>query len=120
MVQVISSHDAADHPSPEPFHGYTNQPLNPQASALVSGLERYLLPCLGIRPRSARPPEGSPAPVADPTSAPDPRVQQRLAICEPSCSWPVPAALTWWPCSSPSEQTLIVMVQPSNLWIHEL
>jgi hypothetical protein len=81
VVLVISSHDAADNPNHEPFRGDVNHPLNPPVSALVEGLERYLLPRLGIHPHSANVPEGSPVPVpvAEPISASDPRVRQGLA-----------------------------------------
>jgi len=49
MVLVISSHDTIDNPSLTPFTADTNHPLQPPASVLAEGVERYLLPRLGIR-----------------------------------------------------------------------
>ncbi len=74
---VISSHDAADNPSPEPFTGNPNHPLQPPVSALAEGLERYALPRLGIR--LPAPASSEPAPSAEPTSPADARVQRGLA-----------------------------------------
>jgi hypothetical protein len=48
VVLVISSHDATDNPSPEPFRGGTNHPVEPPTSALREGIGRYLLPRLGL------------------------------------------------------------------------
>jgi hypothetical protein len=78
VVLVISSHDAADNPSREPFRGDGNHPLQPPVSALAEGLERYALPRLGIRLST---PSGSKLdpPSAEPTSPADPRVQRSLA-----------------------------------------
>lgn len=83
VVLVISSHDAADNPSPDPFTGNSNHPLQPPVSALVEGLERYALPRLGIRlplAVSSAPASSEPAsPSGEPTSPADPRVQRGLA-----------------------------------------
>jgi hypothetical protein len=73
VVLVISSHDAADNPSPDPFTGNTNHPLQPPVSALVEGLERYALPRLGMRLPEPASTSG------EPTSPADPRVQRGLA-----------------------------------------
>ena len=83
VVLVISSHDAADNPIPDPFTGNPNHPLQPPVSALVEGLERYALPRLGIRlplAVSSAPASSEPAaPSGEPTSPADPRVQRGLA-----------------------------------------
>jgi hypothetical protein len=79
VVLVISSHDAADNPSPEPFRGNANQPLAPPFSALTEGIERYLLPRLGIRDLQVQSPVASTSLLAEPSSSGDPRVQQALA-----------------------------------------
>jgi hypothetical protein len=47
VVLVISSHDAADNPSPEHFRSNPYDPLRQPVSALAEGLERYALPRLG-------------------------------------------------------------------------
>lgn len=73
VVLVISSHDAADNPSPEPFTGNPNHPLHPPVSALAEGFERYVLPRLGIRSPATTEPSG------EATSPADPRVQRGLA-----------------------------------------
>ena len=78
VVLVISSHDAADNPSSEPFRGDRNHSLHPPASALWEGFNRYLLPRLQAWLPSP-PPADSPPPVASPTTADDPRVQRGLA-----------------------------------------
>jgi len=77
VVLVISSHDAGDNPSPEPFTGNPNQPQQPPASALVEGLERLALPRLGIR--LLAPASSEPAPTTEPTSTADLRVWRGLA-----------------------------------------
>lgn len=78
VVLVISSGDAADNPSPRPFRGDVDHPLRPPSSALLEGLQRYLLPRLGLKPNQ----EGNPAPgaAAAPLSRPDdPRARRGLA-----------------------------------------
>jgi hypothetical protein len=79
VVLVISSHDAADNPSPTPFTGNPNHPLHPPASALAEGVEIYLLPRLGLPLRRAATPEPVGPPSGKPTSPAAPRVQQGLA-----------------------------------------
>ena len=79
VVLVISSHDAADNPSPTPFTGNPNHPLHPPASALAEGMEIYLLPRLGLPLRRAATPEPVGPPSGKPTSPAAPRVQQGLA-----------------------------------------
>lgn len=78
VVLVISSHDAFDNPALTPFTGDTNHPLQPPASALAEGVERYLLSRLGIRfgVPSGREPA---APNGKPTNLADPRVQRGLS-----------------------------------------
>jgi hypothetical protein len=82
VVLVISSHDAADNPSPEPFQGDDSRPLQHPPSALWEGMQRYLLPRFGIRipqtPRSISIAQADDPP-SEPTSANDPRVQQALS-----------------------------------------
>ena len=77
VVLVISSHDAADNPSPEPFRGGTNHPVEPPTSALREGVERYLFPRLGLPfpPLTISLDSDS----SEPSSRSDPRVQQGLA-----------------------------------------
>ncbi len=117
---VISSHDADDNPSPEPFRGDANHPFKPPASALVEGFERYLLPRLGIRPPSAKAPEGRTSPVAEPTRAADPRVQQGLADLHSflqlarACGARVVAVQF-----ADREEVPSGQLQPGNRWIHE-
>jgi hypothetical protein len=79
VVLVISSHDAADNPSPEHFAGDPNHPLQPPASALSEGVERYLLPRLSFRRPAASTPEATDTPSGEPTSPADPRVMRGLA-----------------------------------------
>lgn len=79
VVLVISSHDAFDNPSPNPFRGDLSHPLVLPFSALAEGAERYLLPRLGFSRVSAHVPEASPASRAEPTSSADPAVEQGLA-----------------------------------------
>lgn len=79
VVLVISSHDAFDNPSPNPFRGDLKHPLVLPFSALVEGAERYLLPRLGFSRVSAQVQEASPASRAEPTSSADPAVGQGLS-----------------------------------------
>ena len=79
VVLVISSHDALDNPSLAPFTGDSNHPLQPPASAFAEGVERYLLPRLGIRIGVPSGPEPSPSPIGQPTNLADPRVQRGLS-----------------------------------------
>ena len=82
VVLVISSHDAADNPSPAPFRGDLNRPLESPPSAFVEGVQRYLLPRLGVRLAPSPAPSssaGAEPPPAKPTTATDPRVQQALS-----------------------------------------
>jgi hypothetical protein len=78
VVLVISSHDAFDNPSPEPFRGDLNHPLVAPATALSEGFERYLLPRLGLSRPVAPTHADNPKALAEPTTAADPRVQQAL------------------------------------------
>jgi hypothetical protein len=78
VVLVISSHDAADNPGTEPFRGDRNHPLQPPASALWEGFNRYVLPRLQAWLPSP-PPADSGSPSASPSNAEDPRVQRGLA-----------------------------------------
>lgn len=83
VVLVISSHDAADNPSPEPFTGNPNHPLQSPVSALVEGLERYALPRLGIR----LPLDVSSAPASsEPRSPPPNATAWPCAKRRPRCS----------------------------------
>ena len=82
VVLVISSHDAVDNPNPEPFRGDINHPLQSPPSAFFEGVQRYLLPRLGLRfDPSASPTTNAvtDSHAAEPTSAADPRVQQALS-----------------------------------------
>jgi hypothetical protein len=79
VVLVISSHDAADNPNLTPFTGDPNHPLKTPVSALSEGVERYLLPRLGIRMRVPSAPDPVGAPSGEPTSPADPRVQRGLS-----------------------------------------
>lgn len=81
VVLVISSHDAADNPSSQSFRGDVNRPLLAPPSGLIEGIQRYLLPRLGLLFARYAPPRSTTnakAPSADPTSATDPRVRQGL------------------------------------------
>jgi hypothetical protein len=75
VVLVISSHDAADNPSPEPFRGGTNHPVEPPTSALREGIGRYLLPRLGL-----------PFPPPDPSRQRQLRTQQHSRSPRPAGS----------------------------------
>ena len=79
VVLVISSHDAADNPSSEPFNGNIYQPLQTPTSALAEGVERYLLPRLRFRKLAASPPALGNTPAGEPTSPADPRVVRGLS-----------------------------------------
>lgn len=78
VVLVISSHDAFDNPSPEPFRGDANHPLRPPRSALAEGAERYLLPRLGLSPAGSSLPQGATLLQDEPRSAADGRVKRAL------------------------------------------
>lgn len=79
LVLVIGSDDAADNPGPRPFRGDANHPLAPPPSALVEGIQRYLLPRLGLAPRETGAPQTTAPPPAPLTGADDPRVQRGLS-----------------------------------------
>jgi hypothetical protein len=121
VVLVISSHDAGDNPSSDPFRGTPNQPLAPPASALAEGVERYLLPRLRIRLASPQPRPDQCAPPAEPTSRADLRVQRRLAdlrafLTLSRASGARVVAVQF----ADREEARTGMLQPGNLWIGEL
>lgn len=120
VVLVISSHDAADNPSPVPFRGDVNHPLQPPISALAEGLERYALPRLGIRLSTPSSSELAP-PSAQPTSPADPRVQRSLAdlraflqLARASGARVVAVQF------ADRQEATSGELQPGNRWIHQL
>jgi len=78
VVLVISSHDSYDNPRPEPFRGDANHPLNAPRFALVEGVERYLLPRLGVASPGASASEALAIPLAEPQTPADGRVKRGL------------------------------------------
>ncbi|MDC3008754.1 hypothetical protein OA002_01245 [bacterium] len=120
VVLVISSHDAADNPGPEPFRGGRNHPLQVPKSALWEGFSRYFLPRLQAWLVSSSPADSPPS-VASPASAGDPRVKRSLGdlrtLIKRSRASGARVVAVQFP---DREEAASGRLQPGNRWIAEL
>lgn len=126
LVLVISSHDASDNPTHTPLKGDSNKPTTRPISALLEGLNRYLLPKLQstmsklMHAGASSPSNQEPLPKmhGSPVSSDDPRVQQGLKDLESflllaKMSGARVSVVQFWD----REETLSSKLQPSHDWI---